>query len=77
MPPVKQIVRIGEFQGVILDKSLLEMANLDVGQEVELTVEGQRIVITPRPIYASDEEVREAAERTFKKHERSLRRLAR
>jgi len=76
VPLVKQIVRIGGSQGVILDKPVLRMANLDVGQEVEVTVEASRIVIVPHR-YANDADFEASAERTFKKHERSLRRLAR
>lgn len=76
MPLVKQIVRIGGSQGVILDKPLLKMANLDVGQEVEVMVEADRIVITPHR-HATDAQFEAAAARTFKKHEKALKRLAR
>ena len=76
VPLVKQIVRIGGSQGVILDKPLLKLANLDVGQEVQVSVEENRIVITAHR-YASDAEFEGSANRTFKKHERALKRLAR
>jgi antitoxin MazE len=75
MPLVKKLVAVGNSQGVVLDRSILQMVNLEPNAEVEISVEDSRIVITPHR-YMSDEKFRSAAERAFAKHDKSLKRLA-
>jgi antitoxin MazE len=75
MPLVKKLVAVGNSQGVVLDKSILQMANLEPNSEVEISVEDSRIVITAHR-YMGEEKFRSAAERAFAKHDKSLKRLA-
>ena len=75
MPLVKRLVAVGNSQGVVLDKSILQMANLEPNAEVEISVEDSRIVITAHR-YMGEEKFRSAADRAFAKHDKSLKRLA-
>jgi hypothetical protein len=51
------------------------MANLDVGAEVEISVDHDRIVLTPHR-YAPQDKFRAAADRAIAKHGKALKRLA-
>jgi antitoxin MazE len=76
MPLVKKLVAVGNSQGVVLDKSILQMVNLEPNAEVEISVEDSRIVITPHR-YMGEEKFRVASERAFARHGKALKRLAR
>jgi antitoxin component of MazEF toxin-antitoxin module len=75
MPLIKKLVPVGNSQGLVLDKSILQMANLEPNAEVEITVEDSRIVITAHRTM-SDEKFQAASKRAFAKHGKSLQRLA-
>lgn len=70
MPHVKQLSRIGNSRGIILDRVLLNQADIDPDGEVELTVHDGTIVITPHR-YANDSK----AAASFRKIATSRRRL--
>jgi antitoxin component of MazEF toxin-antitoxin module len=76
MPLVKQIVKLGNSQGIILDKGVLQMANLAIGAEVEVSVDNDRIVLTPHR-YAPEDRFKAAADRAIARHGKALKRLAR
>jgi antitoxin component of MazEF toxin-antitoxin module len=76
VPLVKKLVAVGNSQGVVLDKSILQMVNLAPNDEVEISVEDSRIVITPHR-YMGEDKFRAAADRAFAKHGKALKRLAR
>lgn len=75
MPLVKRVTRHGNSSGVILDQPILKQVGWDTGTEVELRVEGETIVLT-RHRHAADAEFDAAADRVFKRHAKSLERLA-
>jgi antitoxin MazE len=75
MPLVKKLVAVGNSQGVVLDKSILQMVNLAPNDEVEISVEDSRIVITAHR-YMGEDKFRSAADRAFAKHGKALKRLA-
>jgi virulence-associated protein VagC len=52
------------------------MVNLAPNDEVEISVEDSRIVITPHR-YMGEDKFRAAADRAFAKHGKALKRLAR
>ena len=75
MPLVKRVTRHGNSSGVILDQPILKQVGWEMGTEVELRVEGETIILT-RHRYAADSEFDAAADRVFKRHAKSLERLA-
>ncbi len=75
MPFVKQLTRIGNSTGIILDRALLQQLDLGPDAEVEISVEKNAIVIRPHT-HAADEDVRTAATKMLKKHKAALARLA-
>jgi antitoxin component of MazEF toxin-antitoxin module len=75
---VKTITKIGNSAGIILDQTLLELAHLKVGDEVDVSVDsmsGVMRVASLRPMI-SPEEAGEAAKRIIAKNAELFRRLA-
>jgi antitoxin component of MazEF toxin-antitoxin module len=75
MPLVKRLSRIGTSSGVILDRALLKQVDLEPDAEVEVAVEGKRIVITAHK-YASETEFVAAQRKVFAANSKSFERLA-
>jgi len=75
MPLVKRLTRIGTSSGVILDRAVLKQVDLEPDAEVEVAVEGKRIVITAHR-YATGAEVAAAKRKVFAANRASLERLA-
>lgn len=75
MPLVKRLTRIGTSSGVILDRAVLKQVDLEPDAEVEVAVEGKRIVITAHR-YASEADFEAAKRKVFAANRRSLERLA-
>jgi len=75
MPLVKRLARIGTSSGVILDRAVLRQVDLEPDAEVEVTVEGKRIVISARR-FAAPSEFASAKRKVFSANRKSLERLA-
>jgi antitoxin component of MazEF toxin-antitoxin module len=76
MPIVKRLTPLGGSSAVILPKPFLDQLGIDPDhQEVELAMDGDRIVVTAHR-YATQAEFRRAAAHVFTKHRKSLERLA-
>jgi antitoxin component of MazEF toxin-antitoxin module len=73
----KTITKIGNSQGVMFDAALMDLARLQVGDQVSITVhEGGSIVLTPvRPVIAS-EPAAATAKRLICKNSELFRRLS-
>lgn len=74
---IKTITRIGNSQGIIFDAALMDLANLKVGDQMNLTVhEGGAIYLAPvRPV-VTPEEAATSAKALIKKNNELFRRLA-
>jgi antitoxin component of MazEF toxin-antitoxin module len=66
VPLIKKATRHGNSSGVILDQSILKEVGWEPGTEVEVKVEGD----------ANARDFDAAADRVFKRHAKSLERLA-
>ena len=75
MPLVKRLTRIGTSSGVILDRAVLKQVDLEPDAEVEVAVEGKRIVISAHR-YATSAEFASAKRKVFAANRASLERLA-
>ena len=73
----KTITKIGNSRGIIFDAALMDLARLQVGDQVTITVhEGGSIVLTPvRPVI-SPRKAAAAAKRLIRKNAQLFRRLA-
>lgn len=75
MPHVKQLTKIGNSTGLIIDRALLQQLDLGPESEVEIRVEGDALVITAHR-HATNEQFERAANRVFATRKRLLKRLA-
>jgi len=74
---IKTITKIGNSQGIIFDSTLMALAHLKVGDEVNVEVHsGGTITIAPAKAAPPPEEVTKMIQQTMKDYERTMRRLA-
>lgn len=73
---IKSLTRTGNSVALVLDKQLLEAANLDPNDEVEVSTNGQVIVIAPVKGKRAVEDFERGRERMHAKFAGAFRRLA-
>ena len=74
---VKRLQSVGNSSAVIIDKPILELLNITPDTELELTTDGERLIITPvRASGSRKQRLAKAQARTLKNHEKSFRKLA-
>ena len=74
---VKRLQAIGNSSGVIIDKPILELLRITAETELEVSTDGERLIITP--LHAASVRKRKLAraqERIVLAHERTFRKLA-
>ncbi len=72
---IKKLTRTGNSIAVVLDKPLLEELGLDENAEVEVSTNGQIIVITPKRNSARDRKFRKAVDKVNRKYAGLFKRL--
>ena len=74
---IKQITRVGNSQGLILDSALMDLTGLRVGDQVDVTVApGGTVVLTPIRKAVPSEQVSATIRKTIKDYRRTLKKLA-
>lgn len=73
---VKTLSKIGNSAGITLDKAVLELAHLKLGDKVTVTVRNGSIVLTPANVGFSDDEIDGAADAIFKRYDKAFKKLA-
>ena len=74
---VKRLQAVGNSSGVIIDKPILELLRITPQTELDVSTDGERLIITPiRPDGARKRRLERAQRRTLASHERTLRKLA-
>jgi antitoxin component of MazEF toxin-antitoxin module len=73
---IKKLTRTGNSIAVVLDKPLLEELGLDEGAEVEVSTNGQIIVITPKRSAARERKFRNAVQKINRKYAGLFQRLS-
>jgi len=72
---IKKLTRTGNSIALVLDKPLLDELGLDENAEVEVSTNGQVIVITPKRSAARERKFRDAADRINRKYAGLFKRL--
>jgi antitoxin MazE len=70
----KKLSAIGNSLGVVIEKPILELLDINRETELEMTTDGQRLII--EPIRKRKKRVKEAVEQVMVEHESTLRKLA-
>jgi antitoxin component of MazEF toxin-antitoxin module len=76
MPFTKRFTRVGNSTAIILDRPLLQQADMAMDTEVEISVENHAIVIRPHR-YAPDAEAISRAREVMQRRSKMMKRLAR
>lgn len=73
---IKKLTRTGNSIAVVLDRPLLEELGLEDGSEVEVSTNGQVIVITPKRSPGRERKFRTAAQKVNRKYAGLFKRLS-
>lgn len=73
---IKKLTRTGNSVALVLDKRLLEQLGLDENAEVEVSTNGQVLIITPRRDAARERRFRKSAAKINQKYAGLFRRLS-
>jgi antitoxin component of MazEF toxin-antitoxin module len=73
---IKKLTRTGNSVALVLDKPLLDELGLDENAEVEVSTNGQIIVITPKRDSARDRKFRKAVDKINRKYAGLFKRLS-
>ena len=72
----KKLTRTGNSVALVLDKPLLEQLGLEENSEVEISTNGDVLVVTPLRDAAREKRFRRSAEKISRKYAGLFRRLA-
>ena len=70
----KKLTAIGNSLGLVIERPILDLLNIDRDTELEIRTDGEGLTI--RPIRSHAERLRDAAERAFHTHDETFRKLA-
>jgi len=74
---VKRLQAVGNSLGLIIDKPILELLRITRDTELDVSTDGERLIITPiRADQVRTDKLARAQARTLKAHERTFRKLA-
>ncbi|HWE25986.1 MAG TPA: hypothetical protein VG496_18765 [Myxococcales bacterium] len=73
---VKQLITIGNSQGLILDRAVLQLLGLEPNGAVELRVNGDELILRRAMSTTHAVRARKAGERVVKRLNKTLKRLA-
>jgi antitoxin MazE len=73
---VKKLTPHGNSRAVVIDRPILELLKIDDDTPLQISTDGQRLIITPIQNGISDKELTSVLAHVNKRHGRTLRRLA-
>ena len=73
---IKKLTRLGNSQALVIDKQTLAQLGLSEGDEVQVTLHGYQLVITPVQPRLPDDKFQESFDRIMEKYDDLFRRLA-
>ncbi len=73
---IKKLTPHGNSAALIIDKALLEILHLDMETQLEITTDGENLVISPVRDSSPHQLVAEALNKVNARHARTLKRLA-
>jgi antitoxin component of MazEF toxin-antitoxin module len=73
----KRLQAVGNSSGIIIDKPILELLRITPETELDISTDGERLIVTPVRSDADRKgKLARAQHRTLKSHERTFRKLA-
>lgn len=75
MALIKRVTRVGNSASVIFDQPVLKQVGWEIGTQVEISVSGEQIILSPHRS-ATDEEALEAGRRVIRNRRKLIEALA-
>ena len=72
---VKKLSAVGNSLGIVIEKPILELLNIDRDTELDMRTDGERLIIEPIR-HGRRKRLADAAKRVMDAHDRTLRKLA-
>jgi antitoxin component of MazEF toxin-antitoxin module len=73
---VKRLQAVGNSSGIIIDKPILELLRITPDTELDVSTDGERLIITPVRAAARKARLAQAQARAVANHRQSFRKLA-
>ena len=73
---VKRLQAVGNSSGIIIDKPVLELLRITPETELDVSTDGERLIITPIRSVTHARKIARAQARTLAAHDRTFRKLA-
>lgn len=70
----KKLSAVGNSYGLVIEKPILELLNIDKETDLEVTTDGLRLII--EPIRTARQKLKSSAEKIMKKHDSTFKKLA-
>jgi antitoxin MazE len=71
----KKLSVVGNSLGILIEKPILELLNIDRDTELEITTDGQRLIVEPIR-KEHKKRITEAAQKVMKNHDETFKKLA-
>lgn len=72
----KTLVSHGNSAALIIDKPILDILKVDMSTPLEITTDGESLIISPVREGSREKRVKEALEKVNKRHGKTLKKLA-
>jgi antitoxin component of MazEF toxin-antitoxin module len=72
----KNLTVVGNSLGIIIEKPILDLLGINKETTLEITTDGQRLIIEPVKSDERAAKIKEATRRVMKNHDKTLRELA-
>lgn len=76
MPLIKTIRKVGNGSALPLDNTIMGLVRLQVGDQVQITVDGSRLIVTPTQAGTGKERLEKSLAKFRKRYARALTELA-
>lgn len=73
---IKKLTKLGNSRALVIDRQTLAQMGLSEAGEVQMTLHGQQLVITPVHPRIPEDKLRESMDRVLDKYDDLFRRLA-
>ena len=73
---IKTLSRVGNSQALILDKTVLELIGVDAGGEVELHIEGGKLIVSAAHDERRRKQIEAVSQQLIKRFAKTYKRLA-
>jgi antitoxin component of MazEF toxin-antitoxin module len=73
----KRLAQVGNSLALVIDKPILELIGIDATTELDMTYDGQKLIVTPiRATQPENDAFRKSVAETIEKHRKTFQKLS-